>query len=361
MNSNPPSAIRNPSLPRGGQARPLNKTSSHSLSTIHYPLPTRAFTLVELLVVITIIGILIALLLPAVQAAREAARRVQCSNNLKQLSLAALNHEEVQGFFPTGGWGVFWVGDPDRGFDGKQPGGWVYNVLPYLEQEAVRLIGAGQPDAQKQESLATMVSTPLSMFNCPTRRPSQAYPHVPSAGIGTKYHRNYNIPLEVARSDYAGNGGITWWDDYGRCYADPPDLQTADTTYAWLPEFDRKGIFNVRSQLIMSQIADGTSNTFLIGEKYLTPDNYTTGLDGGDNQSMYLGFDVDTVRFTANPPMQDTPGYVGYEDFGSAHAIGFHMAFCDGSVQFINYSINPLVHFYLGNREDEIAIDGKEF
>ena len=322
---------------------------------------SRAFTLVELLVVITIIGILIALLLPAVQAAREAARRLQCQNNLKQLSLATLNHEEVRGFFPTGGWGVFWVGDPDRGFEGKQPGGWVYNILPYLEQEAVRSIGAGQPDAQKRQSLTTMVGIPLSMFNCPTRRPSQAYPHVPAEGIGTKYHRNYNVPLEVARSDYAGNGGITWVDDYGRRYADPPDLQTADTTYAWLPDPNRKGIFDVRSQLEMSRIKDGTSNTFLIGEKYLTPDHYTTGLDGGDNQSMYLGFDVDTVRFTDSPPMQDTSGYVGYEGFGSAHAIGFHMALCDGSVQFINYSIALGVYSCLGNREDGMAIDGKSF
>ena len=97
----------------------------------------RAFTLVEPLVVITIIGILIGLLLPAVQAAREAARQLQCRNNLKQLALAALDHEHVNHWLPTGGWGSTWVGDPDAGFGTLQPAGFFYNVLPYMEQQAL--------------------------------------------------------------------------------------------------------------------------------------------------------------------------------------------------------------------------------
>ena len=100
------------------------------------------FTLVELLVVVTIIGVLIALLLPAVQAARETARQSQCKNNLKQLALGCLNHETATGRYPTGGWGWAWTGDADMGNDRLQPGGWIYNLLPFIEQPALHDMGA---------------------------------------------------------------------------------------------------------------------------------------------------------------------------------------------------------------------------
>ena len=125
-------------------------------------------TLVELLVVITIIGILIALPLPAVQAAREAARQLQCKNNIKQLALGCLNHEHVQGFLPTNGWTTFFEGDPDRGFSIHQPGGWVYNILPYIEQPAMHDLGAGQSFTTKMTTFTLREATPLAVLICPT-------------------------------------------------------------------------------------------------------------------------------------------------------------------------------------------------
>ena len=107
------------------------------------------FSLLELLVVIAIIGLLIQMLLPAVQSAREAARNLNCKNNLRQLAMAALNHESTHGHFPSGGWGRLWTGDPDRGIGAKQPGSWCYQLLPYVEQQDLYNWGAGEPWKKK--------------------------------------------------------------------------------------------------------------------------------------------------------------------------------------------------------------------
>ena len=161
----------------------------------------RAFTLVELLVVITIIGILIALLLPAVQAAREAARQTQCRNNLKQLALGCLHHEQTQRFLPTGGWGSGWLGDPDLGFDRPQPGGWVFNILPYIEQQALHDWGRGGNFAGR----GMMAATPLVVVQCPTRRQAIAYPNIANPSFVNLPAAN--TPGSVGRSDYAACGG----------------------------------------------------------------------------------------------------------------------------------------------------------
>ena len=117
---------------------------------------------------------LVTLLLPAVQAARAAARRVQCINTMKQFGLAAMNHESAYGFLPSGGWGWGWVGDPDQGPGREQPGGWVFSLLPFYEEQGVYGIGAGMTAEQKRQENSRMFSTVIATMNCPSRRENRA-------------------------------------------------------------------------------------------------------------------------------------------------------------------------------------------
>jgi prepilin-type N-terminal cleavage/methylation domain-containing protein len=347
--------------------------------------PKSGFTLVELLVVITIIAILIALLLPAVQAAREAARKLQCQNNLKQLGLAMLNFEQANNRFPSGGWGWNWTGDPDRGNGREQPGCWLYSILPQLEQLPLWQLGSdGNPDVWTPAQLAGAAQrtrTPLALMNCPTRRQATIFPigWTGSVGYSGNQYTAYgaSAATAVARGDYAACAGDRY---YANGYFGPVDLASARTltqTNAWStilldPGFSPPpwptGISYLRSEVKMADITDGTSSTYMLGEKYLTTDAYFNGGDGADNESMYNGFDNDTHRTTyyspaaglTHTPMQDMPGCPSYNRFGSPHATSCAMAFCDGSVQWISYSIDPEVHRCLGNRADGKTVDAKK-
>ena len=330
----------------------------------------RGFTLVELLVVITIIGILIALLLPAVQAAREAARRMQCSNNLKQFGLAAMNHESAIKRFPANGWGWVWLGDPDRGTDHRQPGGWIFNLLPYMEQQALHDLQAGKTGQARLDAATQMLQTPLGGLNCPSRRPLGLYQ------AGTLDPRQQQLYFsnhfdELARADYAGNGGDVWSaaDSFGSTFDGTGPTSTAEAdTPAGIANFGKiagnvNGIFYVGSEVTVADVTDGTSNTLLFGEKYISPDHYADGGTWGDNSSMYGGEVNDITRWTTIglPPLQDQPGASYYQNFGSAHAGSFNATLCDGSVRSIGYSIDPEVYRSLGNRKDGLPIDGGKF
>ena len=309
----------------------------------------RAFTLVELLVVIAVIGVLIALMLAAVQAAREAARKAECSNNLRQLGLAVIEHESALGHFPTGGWGCSWTGDPDRGTESKQPGGWVYNILPYLEEGALHDSGSGLAEIEKRKAATIVIQTPIKILNCPTRRASIPYPNAWPYEL-----YNATTPKQLARADYAINGGNSGSNtirsgDHGG----PPTLEAGDTTFVWVSTKGYSGISYLRSSVTVKQVTDGTTKTYLIGESYLASRHYDTGLIESDRGHMYSGMAPDTVRMakTSLVPSQDGP-VADTLRFGSTHQGGCYFVFCDGSVKVISYEIDPQIHAQYGRRRD---------
>jgi prepilin-type N-terminal cleavage/methylation domain-containing protein len=315
----------------------------------------RGFTLVELLVVIAIIGILIALLLPAIQAAREAARRSTCSNNLKQLGMACLNHAAAQKHFPTGGWGWFWVGDPDRGFGPGQPGGWAYNILPYIEMNQLCNLGKGKPDAEKRKFANRLIKTPLVLMNCPTRRPAMAFPS-PWNGTFVAFNAEDNASTEniSCHCDYAANVGRTSWN-----YLPGPSDYASGVSYPWRSPSEYVGVIFPRSRIKENHIRDGTCSTILLGEKSLDANHYRDGYAPGDNENMYAGDNDDSTRTTVYilHYSRDIAGYDSSQEFGSAHVVGAHFTFCDGSVRSINYDIMSTkegeeIFKCLGNRND---------
>jgi prepilin-type processing-associated H-X9-DG protein len=232
--------------------------------------------------------------------ARESARRNTCANNLKQTGLAVKLHIDAQGgIFPTGGWGGEWIGDPDKGFGVKQPGGWIYNTLPYLEQQNIRDLGKGRQGAEKIAGLIELMQKPVELFNCPSRRVSVPYPYKGSAALqnlpGAK------LPEYVAKADYAINGVLSY--------------QKSEVMIAKI------------------QLAKGLSNTILVGEKSLAPKDYTTGVAEGDRLCMFMGDSIDLRREASGRPVGESQDIIG---FGGPHSGGCNVAFCDGAVQFVS-------------------------
>ena len=312
-----------------------------------------AFTLIELLVVVAIIGILIALLLPAVQSARESARLIQCANNVRQLGLACIQHEETHGHYPTCGWGYKWSGVPGRGFGPGQPGGWMYNTLPFMEQQALHDLGLGANPEEMRAASALRNSTPLTLLHCPSRRPAIVYPILDTWML----YETARVS-RVARHDYAINGGsVRVHHEKG-----PSSLAAADS-YSW-PDTSRcNGICHCRSQVKIEEVSDGTSNTYLLGEKYLNPDHYNTGVDLGDNQTAYSGACRDIMRHGTGSalPRQDRSGLTESLSFGSAHSGGCQFVFCDGSLHLINYGIDETTHSRLAGRNDGRPVDSGKY
>jgi prepilin-type N-terminal cleavage/methylation domain-containing protein len=312
------------------------------------------FTLVELLVVIAIIGVLVALLLPAVQAAREAARRTQCSNNLRQFGLAFQNHHDTLQILPDGGENWDPIGFPRSMPNGKpatapnQNWGWGYQVLPYIEQSA---IWNAPTDAEVRGAI-------IKSYYCPSRRKAM------TIVVGTP-------PTPCAMMDYAGNAGT-------EAFLAPMQTQTVNGIAVDIPGaavgngtdgvvVRKPGGYPNRSQSIrLAMLTDGTSNTLLVGEKRLRPENLGRA-QPHDDQGFTSGWDRDEVCWGNVPPDGDRNGQDGFYQFGSAHPSGFNSVWCDGSVHIIRYNIdsnnNPTATRPIGvwqrlcKRDDGLAVD----
>jgi hypothetical protein len=326
-----------------------------------------AITLVELLVAITIVSVLLACLLPAMQVVRESARRAQCQDNLKQVGLALLVHHDTHHEFPSGGWGHKWVGVPERGAGRRQPGGWIYRILAHVEEHDLHELGAGSGGAAATELYSRRLQTPIPLFVCPSRRSCSAWPTAPQYDWVRTPKPFGNVTL-VARADYAINGGTS----HVFSFSGPADLKQGDDVEFWrnapFPK-DFSGISHLRVAASLESVIDGAGKTYLLGEKHLDAQSYFTGTSLGDNESLYAGYCTDLHRFAGvienlklflppyAAPLNDTTvpdnNIRDFVRFGSAHAEGFNMAHCDGSVHLVPFDVDPSIHFRAGHREDE--------
>jgi prepilin-type N-terminal cleavage/methylation domain-containing protein/prepilin-type processing-associated H-X9-DG protein len=302
--------------------------------------PCLGMTLIELMVVLAILSVLGSLLLTGVQSAREVSRRVACQNNLRQFGLALEIHHQTHRHYPTGGWGNMWVGDPDRGFGIEQPGGWAFNLLPYVEQQSVRDMSAGQSGSAKWEATGRMMQVPLPLFLCPSRRGGRLYPFSFPYAM-----RNAPSVPEAAKTDYAVNGGDRRVPGVGG----PASLHPDDVaSYRW-PDLNQvSGIAFSRSRFRQIDVLAGLGNTIAVGEKFLSVEGL--GFAMGDDQTLHVGDDADVRCFTHYPPLRDTAVGEIADQFGSRHPAGCHFLFCDGRVTTVHYDVEMEVFRALGNR-----------
>jgi prepilin-type N-terminal cleavage/methylation domain-containing protein len=296
-----------------------------------------AFTLVELLVVIAIIGILVSLLLPAVQAARESARRTQCTNNLKQMLLAVQTHHDQYKYLPMGG--SFPWPDISKNAQGaieildKQNMGWMFQILPFMEQKNVWELGNLQPVREMR----------IDAYFCPSRRFTARNDKIilndyvaatPSNSLGL------NLTQSLWTGDTAGAGHDEIWT---------------------IMDFKFSGAIIRRTltgrPISLAALTDGTSNVLVLSEKRVGVDRYD-GPSWHDDRGWTDGWDPDTIRSTSVVPKKDARNSTvsGYE-FGSAHPAGIVSAFADGSVRPISYNVDLILFNRLGHRSDGNPVD----
>ena len=367
------------------------------MTSVRRSRPTRsAFTLIELLVVIAIIAVLIALLLPAVQSAREAARRAQCTNNLKQMGLGVANFESANGYLPQGPYDgdpspVTASGSPDTSkkstpaggacCNAATPNGWnhFFKMLPFMEQQPLYNIAnfnapaihVGRPYDLDGERTISRVAVPN--FYCPSRRVNERY--------------GSDLLTATSRNDYAGCAGFMQGQSYscsGTAFTPaPPNGLTPAVSILSDPNRGTTGGYKgaivwggLGAKRRWGDFKDGTSNSIVIAEKSLP--EAVAGSDGGDNEMWEnSGWDEDCIRWhfvpvpddlapwyngvCNSPPSPRTGGGLWRRMFGGPHPGGVNALLGDGSVRFIKYSVNPTTFRKLAVIDDMEPLSADEF
>ncbi|NLF08861.1 MAG: DUF1559 domain-containing protein [Pirellulaceae bacterium] len=320
------------------------------------------FTLVELLVVITIIGILIALLLPAVQAAREAARRVQCTNNLKQIALALHNYHDSNGVFPPGAISIGQTGSPPKyelrneayvEGTGRHGTSWMLLMLPFFEQTGIYENWDFKRNVTGNRLRA---ETDIPGFYCPSRRNQiRTEDRVLMFPGWSKGGTDYGGCL--GRSNGFHNGGATAITPDGTCAHQITQKAQHDSPKA--PHWGYVGIFAPNSRTAIRDIIDGTSRTIMVGEmqRLIPPSTAATDCIQHSHDGWAVG-GVSTL-FTTNitdigSDFQNPGGLNNwfFESPGSEHPGGAQFGMADGSVQWISENVDSVLFGWLGARAD---------
>ena len=322
-------------------------------------LKSSGFTLVELLVVITIIGILIALLLPAVQAAREAARRMQCANNLKQLGLAVLNYESSSNVLPPG---AFW--DLSTQINPRK-GSILLHLLPYVEQQAIFeafdfKLGV---DGQCYKGTTSPIgATPIPAYLCPSDQTPKTYLDPLPADASVT-----GVTTVALHCYAASRGSNPMYDNTAGCscsevskwntYATPSMSTPEPNAYVFSGPFTRLGVC-----LSITEIRDGLSNTIFFGEvrpmsSWHADNGWATTNNGNGYVSTVIPINYDTSDHeTTGKNCSRYCNWNTADGFKSSHPGGAMFSYGDGSVHFLPESINHQTYQYLGAKADGNAV-----
>jgi prepilin-type N-terminal cleavage/methylation domain-containing protein/prepilin-type processing-associated H-X9-DG protein len=320
----------------------------------------RAFTLVELLVVIAIIGILVALLLPAIQAAREAARRSQCANNLKQIALAALNHHDQKGTFPPGC--VMSVGGANSTADYLT--GWTREIMPYAEDTALRdlydptiSVAATTPAADPKVMKAKQFrETQVPMYTCPSDFPMVLA--IPDSGPAATSKAAFMTGSYRANAG-RGDGNVTWYlyEDIPSATASPPNLNKGwrGPMHAVLSKTAPVPSGYVLRLEKVKDVVDGTSKTMLAGESTNVIEArrtywaYTWGNYLLSQPTPYAPTLWGDYTRCTNAGSYGTSNRACHSGWFSNHSGGMNMGLCDGSIDFLSFDIDLNTFAALGS------------